>query len=137
MLIDRPAFIKQIDIMPQNNSNDYILQVDFDNLLVNIINIKKGVKSMNEEIKYTILADDGNNISYEKAIVSTNETSRDKVSEYKERIEAIKAHIVEENREIEELEAKINELEQVVAIADEKKLQENQVVSEENIENAN
>lgn len=87
---------------------------------------------MNEkEIKYTILADDGENIEFEKAVVEHKNSSRSQVSAYRERIEAIKAHIIEENEEIARLEAEIAELEKVVAIADEKKVQENQVVAEE------
>lgn len=88
------------------------------------------------EIKYTILADDGENIEFEKAVVEHKNSSRSQVAAYRERIESIKAHIVEENEEIAKLEAEIAELEKVVAIADEKKAQETQVAVE-NVGNEN
>lgn len=133
-LDDRPAFVQMVDIK-QPNFNGYTLQIDYDNLSASIINLKKEGNAMNEkEIKYTILADDGENIEFEKAIVERKNSSRSQVSAYRERIDAIKAHIVEENEEIARLEAEIAELEKVVAIADEKKAQENQVVVEEVVE---
>lgn len=131
---DRPAFVKVIDIK-QPNLNGYTLQIDYESLFASIINLKKEGNAMNEkEIKYTILADDGENIEFEKAIVEHKNSSRRQVTEYRERIEAIKAHIAEENEEIARLESDIAELEKVVAIADEKKAQENQVVVEEIVE---
>lgn len=127
-LDDRPAFVQVVET-EQPNFNGYILQVDFKNHSVSIINLKKGVKTMSE-IKYTILADDGENIEFEKAVVEHKNSSRSQVAAYRERIESIKAHIVEENEEIAKLEAEIAELEKVVAIADEKKAQETQVAVE-------
>ena len=140
MLTYRPAFVRQVDFMLQSNDLcGYTLQIDFEHLSASIIKLTKGGKAMNEEIKYTILADDGNNISYEKAILSKNETSRDRVAICRERIESIKAHIIEENEEIAKLEKEIVELENIIAIADEKKALENQVANEqilaENIDN--
>ena len=126
---DRPAFTKVIE-MKEPSFNGYILQVDLKSHSVSIINLKKGVKTMSE-IKYTILADDGENIEFEKAVVEHKNSSRSQVIAYRERIESIKAHIVEENEEIAKLEAEIAELEKVVAIADEKKAQEVQVVAED------
>lgn len=135
-LDDRPAFVKVIDIK-QPNLNGYTLHIDFKNHVASIINLKKEGNAMNEkEIKYTILADDGENIEFEKAIVEHKNSSRSQVFAYRERIEAIKAHIVEENEEIAKLEAEIAELEKVVAIADEKKAQETQVAVE-NVGNEN
>lgn len=140
MLTDRPAFVRQVDFMLQTyDLCGYTLQIDFEHLSASIIKLIKGGEAMNEEIKYTILADDGNNISYEKAILSKNETSRDRVAICRERIESIKAHIIEENEEIAKLEKEIVELENIIAIADEKKALENQVANEqilaENINN--
>lgn len=85
------------------------------------------------EIKYTILSDDGDNIKYEKAIIETEDTSRAKIADYKARIEAIKAHIEEENKELADLESKLEEEEKVIAIADEAreaKLEEEKVSEE-------
>lgn len=128
---NRPAFVQIIDIK-QPSFNGYTLQIDLQHKSASIINLKKEGNAMNEkEIKYTILADDGENIEFEKAVVEHKNSSRSQVSAYRERIEAIKAHIIEENEEIARLEAEIAELEKVVAIADEKKAQENQVVAEE------
>lgn len=131
--INKPAFVEFMNVDPNiiEINNDYTLHIDFKNHVASIINLKKEGNAMNEkEIKYTILADDGENIEFEKAIVEHKNSSRSQVSAYRERIESIKAHIVEENEEIARLEAEIAELEKVVAIADEKKAQESQVVEE-------
>ena len=132
-----PAFVKVVEYDEMSEKySDYILETNNPS----IINFKKEEKNMNEEIKYNILSDDGNNISYEKAIVSKHEISRDRILACRERIEAIKANIEEEKKEISMLEEEISELENVVAIADEKKAQENQVINEEivaeNVDNA-
>ena len=139
---ERPAFVEFVDYDYNNLdiTDGYALYLDF-KTNTSIINFKKEEKNMNEEIKYNILSDDGNNISYEKAIVSKHEISRDRILACRERIEAINANIEEEKKEISMLEEEISELENVVAIADEKKAQENQVVNEEivaeNVDNAN
>lgn len=83
-----------------------------------------------KEIKYTILTDDGDSFSYEKAVIEHKDSSRSKVATNKARIAEIKAHIDEENELISSLEAEIAELEEVIAIADEKK--NNEVIVEEN-----
>lgn len=142
MLTDRPAFVRQVDFMLQTyDLCGYTLQIDFEHLSASIIKLIKGGEAMNEEIKYTILADDGNNISYEKAIISKHDTSRDRVAVCRQRIETIKAHIIEENEEIAKLEKEIEELENVISIADENKQKEIQIASEtinnENIDNQN
>ena len=131
LLNDRPAFVQMVE-ESQPLFEGYTLQMDFETGFASIINLKKEGNAMNEkEIKYTILADDGENIEFEKAVVEHKNSSRSQVSAYRERIETIKAHIIEENEEIARLEAEIAELEKVVAIADEKKAQEIQVSAEE------
>lgn len=131
-LDERPAFVQVVEETTPPIINGYILRIDLKNRTASIINLKKEGNAMNEkEIKYTILADDGENIEFEKAVVEHKNSSRSQVSAYRERIEAIKAHIIEENEEIARLEAEIAELEKVVAIADEKKAQEIQVSAEE------
>ena len=138
---NRPAYVGsgyRQNIGLDINVNGYYLQVDccekspfcFSTCRTNNNNNKGGVLDMEQEIKYTILADDGDNIEFEKAIVEHKQSSRSQVNEYRQRIEEIKKHIEEENEEIARLEAEIAELEQVVSIADEKKEQEAKVESE-------
>lgn len=112
----------------ENDYQDYLQNVD--KLLIKFLK-KEGIIMDEKEIKYTILADDGDNIEFEKAIVEHKSSSRTQIVAYKERIEAIKIHIAEENEEIAKLEEEIAELEKVVEIADEKKASEVEVSVEE------
>lgn len=88
--------------------------------------IKKGGKLMPE---YVIVSDIENKINYQE--VYNKELDRTVVANRRARIEALKEQKLDIEKEIAELEAQVEQDEKIIAIADEKKAQEEVVVEEQ------
>ena len=112
----------------ENDYQDYSQNVN--KLLIKFLK-KEGIIMDEKEIKYTVLTDDGDNFEFEKAVVEHKAFSRTRIIASKERLEAIKAHIVEENEEMAKIEEELAEYEKVAKMADEQKASEVEVSVEE------
>lgn len=77
---------------------------------------------MEQEVKYVIVSDVENKIEYQE--VYNKELDRETVANRRARLEALKEHKLDIEKEIAEIEAELELAEKIIAIADEKKAQE-------------
>lgn len=84
---------------------------------------------MENEKEIKIVADDGVIIDYQ--VVESDKVNRQEVADIKASIEILEQEITERNAKIEELKEKLAFAEKVIALADEKKANETEVVEAE------
>ena len=109
-------------IAPQEVESRY-LQLDNKGVAELLIKfIKKEGGFMEQEVKYVIVSDVENKIEYQE--VYNKELDREAVANRRARLEALKEHKLDIEKEIAEIEAELELAEKIIAIADEKKAQE-------------
>lgn len=110
------------ELVPQEVESRY-LQLDNKGVAELLIKfIKKEGGFMEQEVKYVIVSDVENKIEYQE--VYNKELDREAVANRRARLEALKEHKLDIEKEIAEIEAELELAEKIIAIADEKKAQE-------------
>lgn len=84
---------------------------------------------MENEKEIKIVADDGVVIDYQ--LIEADKVNRQEVADIKSAIELLEQEVAEKNAKIEELKEKLAFAEKVIALADEKKANETEVVEAE------
>lgn len=84
---------------------------------------------MENEKEIKIVADDGTIINYQ--VIESDKVNRQEVADIKSAIELLEQEVAEKNAKIEELKEKLAFAEKVIALADEQKAKEAEVVEAE------
>lgn len=84
---------------------------------------------MENEKEIKIVADDGTIIDYQ--VIESDKVNRQEVADIKSAIELLEQEVAEKNAKIEELKEKLAFAEKVIALADEQKAKEAEVVEAE------